>query len=332
MKSYNKNSKKYDLINLSEIDIYKLILAGEMRKFPQYFWECRDSDTYSPKIIRYLMEDILNWDIEDVKTNLRKNTFKDNKLAGMLFLKYDDSPYKAITSAYPERNYKPWDFVNTPNKYWQGEEGKKNGAEAIIWLLEEEFMWSMDDIKEKVNHQVFIENNLLGMIKKAFNSSLFEAIDYTYPGKFKRWELGEHVKNDYWTKEEGILATKWLIETKLKWTEDDIKKSFNKQIFADNDLYGMIQRCFNSSPYEALNTAYPGEFYAWEIPSVPLSFWSEENCIQAFIWLIDEKLKIGKGEEIRGKISKEIMIENGLCIPHERYGIKRLIKLYNEHQ
>ena len=71
------------------------------------------------------------------------------------------------------------------------------------------------------------------MLKKAFNCRLFEAIDATYPGKFKKWQIGDHVKNDHWTKEEGILAVKWLIEDKLKWNDKDIKENYSKQIYQD---------------------------------------------------------------------------------------------------
>lgn len=38
------------------------------------------------------------------------------------------------------------------------------------------------------------------------------------------------------------------------------RTNYAKQIYQDNNLYGMIQRCFNSSPFEALNTAYPNKF------------------------------------------------------------------------
>jgi len=315
---------------LSEIEIYKLILSGRKTRFPKYFWDCKESDIYAPKITKYLIENILNWDSNDVKEKLRKKTFYDYKLAGMISIMYDSSPYKAINAAYPERNYKPWDFVNALNNYWQGEQGKENATKAIKWLFEEELKWNIQDIKKNINHQVFTDNNLLGMLKKAFNSDLFEAINYVYPGIFKKWELGTHVRNDYWTEENGILATKWLIEDKLKWNKEDIKKFYNKQIFIDNDLYGTLQKCFNSSPYEALNKTYPGKFKEWEIPYTPKNFWNKENCYKAIKWLIEEDLKISYKKNIEKYLNKELLINKGLCIPLEKYGVKGLIKLYKQ--
>lgn len=224
MKSFNKNSSKYSLYELTVIEIYELVRSGKLIKFPMYFWECDESNEYAPKLTRYLIENILNWSDEDIKKKIRKTTFRENSLGGLICIKYNDSPFAAIAAAYPEKNFHAWDFVNTPNDYWQGEKGRENDIAAMKWLIEEKLKWSEKEIIENLNQDVFKDNNLLGMLKKAFNFRLFEAIDSTYPGKFRKWEIGDHVRNDYWTKEEGILAVKWLIEDKLKWTDDDIKK------------------------------------------------------------------------------------------------------------
>lgn len=50
------------------------------------------------------------------------------------------------------------------------------------------------------------------MLRIAFNSDMFAALDCIYPGVFKRWELGKHVRNNYWTEKEGILK---FIQPKL---------------------------------------------------------------------------------------------------------------------
>ncbi|SHH23465.1 hypothetical protein [Clostridium grantii] len=210
---------------------------------------------------------------------------------------------------YPEKNFKPWDFVNAPNCYWQGEKGKENAIAATKWLLEEKLNWSHDDIIEKLNHQIFIDNNLLGMLKKAFNASLHTAMEATYPGEFKKWELGTHVVNGSWNKDEGIIAVKWLLEDKLKWSNQDIKKKYCKQIYKDNNLYGMLQACFNSSPFEALNSAYPNKFIAWELPMVPRCFWnSKKNCIVALKWLTEEKLTLDS-YVAKKSITKSILLK-----------------------
>ncbi|SHH23863.1 hypothetical protein [Clostridium grantii] len=220
MNSISNTYSKEDLIKLTPIEIYELVRSGQLKSFPNFFWTCSQSEIYAPEIIRYLIENLLHWNDEDIKKKLRKSTFRDNYLGGLFCNKYKDSPFEAISKAYPEKDFKPWDLVNAPNYYWQGEKGKENAIAATKWLLEEKLKWSYEDIIENLNHQIFIDNNLLGMLKKAFNASLYIAMESTYPGQFKKWELGTHVVNGSWNKYEGILAVKWLLEDKLKWSDE----------------------------------------------------------------------------------------------------------------
>lgn len=330
MKSFNRNSDKYNLSELTVIEIYELVRSGKLKKFPMYFWECDESNEYAPKLTRYLIENILAWSDEDIKKKIRKNTFRENSLGGLICIKYNDSAFAAITSAYPEKNFHPWDFVNTPNDYWQGEKGKENAIAATRWLIEEKLKWSEKEIIEKLNQQVFSQNNLIGMLKRAFSCNLFEAIEATYPGKFKKWQIGDHVKNNHWNKDEGIIAVKWLIEDKLKWNDQDIKKNYSKQIYKDNNLYGMIQSCFNASPFEAINSAYPNCFKEWELPNVPRNFWnSKENCINATKWLIEEKLKLDI-TTAKQKLSYAHFKDNNISSLCNKHAIPKLFEMLEE--
>ena len=105
----------------------------------------------------------------------------------------------------------------------------------------------------------FFENGLSGMLELVFNSSPYEAINGAYPGKYKPWQL-TRVPNSYWTLEKGIEATKWLIEEKLKWTDEEVAEKLRRKTFLDNKLSGMLVQVFNNSPYEAINSAYPGKY------------------------------------------------------------------------
>jgi hypothetical protein len=294
------------------------------------FWGYDESNEYTPLLTRYLIENILNWTDDDIKEKLRKSTFRNNSLGGLICIKYNDSAFAAITAAYPEKNFHPWDFVNAPNDYWQREKGRENAIAATKWLIEDKLKWTEHDIIENLNQEVFVKNNLLGMLKKAFNCSMFEAIDATYSGKFKKWQIGDHVKNDYWNKDEGIIAVKWLIEDKLKWNDKDIKENYSRQIYRDNNLYGMIQRCFNSSPFEAINSTYPNRFKEWELPHVPRGFWnSKENCINAATWLIEEKLEMDI-TTAKQKLSYKHFNANNILSLYDKHPIPKLIKMIEE--
>lgn len=56
------------------------------------------------------------------------------------------------------------------------------------------------------------------------DKSAFKTLNSACPNKFKPWEL-KQVPNSYWTLERGLEATKWPIEEKLKWSDDDISLS-----------------------------------------------------------------------------------------------------------
>ena len=69
-------------------------------------------------------------------------------------------------------------------------------------------------------------------------------------------------------------ATIWLIEEKLKWSDDDIKEKLSANIFEKNSLGGMLAILFNDNSYFAIENAYPGKFKPWELSGTPKYFWN----------------------------------------------------------
>ena len=126
-------------------------------------------------------------------------------------------------------------------------------------MIEEVLQWSEEEMFEKLTHKTFSDNKLSGMLQIVFNNSPYEAINSAYPGKYKPWQF-EYVPNSYWTLEKGIEATKWLIEEKLKWTGEEVSGKLTHKSFFENGLSGMLMLVFNCSPYEAINSAYPGKY------------------------------------------------------------------------
>ena len=97
------------------------------------------------------------------------------------------------------------------------------------------------------------------MLVACFKDSPYQAINTAYPDKFKEWEF-KNTSRDFWTKDKGIEATKWLVEEKLKLTDEELKEQLSQKLFIDNNLGGMLYTCFNSSPYKAINETYPNKF------------------------------------------------------------------------
>ena len=97
------------------------------------------------------------------------------------------------------------------------------------------------------------------MLNTCFNNSPYQAINTSYPNKFKEWEF-KLVPKNFWTKEKGIEATRWLVEEKLKLPDSDLKRSLSSKLFYDNGLRGMLMTCFDCSYKKALQETYPDKF------------------------------------------------------------------------
>ena len=245
---------KYPTIDdIDIIEMYKEILKGTRKKFVDGTWQRPDAISNAIKVTKYLIEDKLKLTDEEIKEQLSKYLFKDNNLNGMLKICFNGSPYQVINTTYPNK-FKEWEFKNVPTSFWT----KEKGIEATKWLIEEKLKLTDEEIKEQLSINLF-RDNLNSMLYTCFNNSPYQAINTVYPNKFKEWEF-KSTPHSFWTKEKGIEATKWLIEEKLKLTDEKLKEQLSINFFKDNKLYGMIQLCFNGSPYQAINTIYPNKF------------------------------------------------------------------------
>ena len=174
---------------------------------------------------------------------------------------------------------------NFPSGTWSGDKKYENAKNVTKTLIEVVLKWTYEDIKNKLTLNTFKKYSVLGMMVKVFNSSPYLAIENAYPGKFKQWEL-PYVPHSFWNMETAKEATIWLIEEKLKWSDEDIRKKLSQNIFKINSLDGMLTNLFNGSPYLAIENAYPGKFKALEFKNLPKPFWNLKTLKGAIIWLI----------------------------------------------
>ena len=291
--------------NVTDISKYYLeeVLA-KGKQFPKGVWNCNEKYDNAKEVTKTLIEKVLKWSDDEIKRKLSANIFIQNSLYGMLVILFNGSPYLAIENAYPGK-FKPWELPCVSNSFWN----LKTAKEATIWLIEEKLKWNDDDIKEKLSANTFIKNSLTSIIS-LFNGSPYLAIENAYPGKFKPWELPSVPKKN-WNVKTAREATIWLIEEKLKWSDEDVRRNLSKNTFKENSLRGMLDVLFNGSPYFAIENAYPGKFKAWEFAKVPKNFWNLKTASEATIWLIEEKLR-WSDEDVRRNLSQNTFKEKSL--------------------
>ena len=291
--------------NVTDISKYYLeeVLA-KGKQFPKDIWNYNSKYDNAKVVTKTLIEKVLKWSDDEIKRKLSANIFIQNSLYGMLVILFNGSPYLAIENAYPGK-FKPWELPCVSNSFWN----LKTAKEATIWLIEEKLKWNDDDIKEKLSANTFIKNSLTSIIS-LFNGSPYLAIENAYPGKFKPWELPSVPKKN-WNVKTAREATIWLIEEKLKWSDEDVRRNLSQNTFKENSLRGMLDVLFNGSPYFAIENAYPGKFKSWEFSKVPKNFWNMETAKEATMWLIEEKLK-WSDEDVRRNLSQNTFKENSL--------------------
>ena len=291
-----------NVTGISKYYLEEVLAKG--KQFPKGVWNCNEKYDNAKEVTKTLIEKVLKWSDDEIKRKLSANIFIQNSLYGMLVILFNGSPYLAIENAYPGK-FKPWELPCVSNSFWN----LKTAKEATIWLIEEKLKWNDDDIKEKLSANTFIKNSLTSIIS-LFNGSPYLAIENAYPGKFKPWELPSVPKKN-WNVKTAREATIWLIEEKLKWSDEDVRRNLSQNTFKENSLRGMLDVLFNGSPYFAIENAYPGKFKAWEFAKVPKNFWNMETAKEATMWLIEEKLK-WSDEDVRRNLSQNTFKENSL--------------------
>lgn len=235
-------------------NIYEAISSAYPNKFKQ--WQFIVASGYwtidnARESIKWLIEEKLKLSSNEEIISLTLKDFKKYGLITPLKLFYKSNPIHAFVDIYPEK-FKIWNAKDTPNGYWT----KENAISAIHYLVEDKLHLSDDDIKQKWNNKLLIENKLGYMMKHIFNNNTYAAIDAAYPGKFKYWEISR-VPSTYWNDNTIKDAVKWLIEENLKFTSlEEAKEKILKKDFYNNGLSYIIRHLFKGDVNAILNFTY----------------------------------------------------------------------------
>lgn len=311
-------------------ELYIQIYQGKRKRFPSGYFRYDTNSAAVHKIVRYFITDILGYRTrEDILRKIRKQDFYNHKLAGLVAIKYSSSPSLAAMDAFPELDMQPWEFHECHNNYWAGEGGEERAVEAFRFMFHQRMgLFTKEEILPHLNHEKIRGTELVGAFKVVFESNLYLCAEKCFPGMFKEWEPGEHVVNNYWTKEKGIKALRWLFDEHLRFTRDEILAHFSRNFAKKHQMYGMLQTCFNSNVFEALDAAYPGEYKIWEVIKVPKDYWNETTVKDALDWALYKKLNITHREALR--LTQRDLVNIGLfgLVMYQRMPVNRLISKY----
>ena len=162
---------------LNALDVYKKVRISDDYTYPEDFWRelIREEKV---AIIRYFIEDLLQWDEQKLLDNLDNSVFYEYGLKKLLVIHYKDHFFNAIRDAYPTR-FMPWQFKNNTIKKWD----IKTAKYATRWLVEAELHLSTGKIYTSLKEKDFANANLDGMLKKVYGGSIPKAVQMAFPEK-----------------------------------------------------------------------------------------------------------------------------------------------------
>ena len=293
------------LFNNSPIDAIELAYpkrfkSWEFSQAPNGFW---DTDENVNDALEWLISKISE---DDIPEKWNKDFIHDNDLRGMLDVRFESSPYKALNYIRPNL-YKAWELkMSVPNNYWNSD---INVIDALEWLIKKETLGGKLDIIDVWTLDTFKRNGLKGLIDIRFNSSPFEALNYIRPGEFKPWEL-EQVSRGFWDVDSNIKeALEWLI-LKIEDSDKDILEVWSQNLFTQNRLMGLLRTKFESSPFKALDYVRKNEFQPWELKTASKGYWeNEDNWVEALKKVVVNERE--KGIQIN-ELTTDILTEYNL--------------------
>ncbi len=169
------NNSYFNIVNFTYPNI---VHEWELKYTTEKFWTRKKVI----QVIRYIFKQ-KQWTEEDIKNKTFLELLDRDKSVLTQARLFKMSPFQVINIIYPNK-FKSWELkkIKCPKNYWNVETGKQ----AVKWLIEEKLKWNKNDIEQNLNIAIFKEYGLYAMLYIVFNGSIYNALNITYPGKFKR--------------------------------------------------------------------------------------------------------------------------------------------------
>ena len=225
------------------IQIYRDVLSGKRCRFPNHFFVGDQGKTYLAELTRYLIEEYLAIPIEQIPQYVSAEVIWGHRLRpgaqthGFDFI-------EVIENAYPNR-FKPWDFKQVSNGYWQGEDGRQRAIETVRYVIEEKCKIPHREIPDRITHQFFEDHRIRGVFS-LFGQSPYQVINAVYPNEFKPWDFST-VPLNFW---KNPLNTKQAMDWFLfevvgfsSYSEAFIR--LRQEHFIQHEFTGCLQMAFN---------------------------------------------------------------------------------------
>ncbi|MGG2089003.1 hypothetical protein ABFY59_18640 [Priestia aryabhattai] len=226
------------------IEVYQDVLEKRRKRFPNYFFIGKEGKKYMRYMTCYLLEQHLSIPIDEIPFQVGANTLWSHRLRPPAML-YGWNYYEVIDNAHSGK-FKPWQFQQTPDKYWDGEEGKRRAIEAVRYVIEKKMKIPMEEIPSRVNFHFFKQHGL-GSAFTLLGYTPFQIVEAIYSGIFRLWQFA-HVPMNCWKNEEYIREAmdNFLFKQLHFSSYHEAFLKLKRIHFTDFQLTGLFQMAFDS--------------------------------------------------------------------------------------
>jgi len=185
--SINKDDFLEDLKEEELLFMYDSLLNNAINTFTKGLFKCSSSRNYFIILLKYLVNNILKWNREDICKKYCSDILKKYKLAGASVCT-DIGAFEILRLSFPLYDIKPWELINSSCDW--NEENIKEIKPWIKNVLKKDY--NINNIKEAGTHsfkKLCNDYRLLGLANSKFNHSPIELFEYIYGEKFNKEEM-----------------------------------------------------------------------------------------------------------------------------------------------
>lgn len=269
------------ILKTTAVGVYKMVLNGELTRFPAGFWGMPENKKYANQCLIHLIENILCWTPEYCVNHLTLQVVRKYKLSTPLTNIYNSSIATWLIEVYPQ--IKPWQFKVLPTEYCT----PQVIVEAVRWLLLEKLQWTKEQIIENWELEMLREYNIcstttvyaLGLDSNTLITSAIPEIriDDLKTISAKNLDKMEHTLNQV----RQLLAP---------YTREEIPRIITYDFILKHNLIRFYYEGGSMGIHKVLQALYPNEYKEWEVAVMPDNYWNMERAYNALHWLVHDKL------------------------------------------
>jgi hypothetical protein len=234
---------------------------------------------------------------------------------GLLTHYYGNSPSLAISTVYPNYDWKLWKFPSVPHDYWSDINRQR---EFFDWLFKE---LEMDDMEDwySVESKDINERGGTGFLSTYYSDSPSSALMTVYPEyDWQPWRF-RTVPNNYWNcMEHQRNYLDWIAEIKRMDSVEDWYSITHDDLVINNGIGLMLM--YGRSTSKLLESVYcDTNWQEWKFEFIPNECWNNEETVKQYMEWLEDRFNI-EHHSRWNCITKDIIEQNyggGLISKHE---------------